>query len=331
MMRESGPRRRMPAASRRPSSRIGRGWHVGVDLGGTWVRVAATDASGRCRQFKAPAPALADLPAVLTRLWRRWRLDRSRVDGLAVASRGVWTTAERGRLARGIRAFASRVRVLSDAEAAYLGALGDAPGVLLLAGTGSMALGRDGRGRWIRAGGLGPLLGDEGSAFWIGREWLRGSARPADFARLRRILGSPQPVARIAALATVVVRRARAGSPRARAIVSEAQDALADLLLAAAKRVGVPPPIPTSWTGALLDDERYRAGIWRAARRRGGALRAVPPADTAVNAALRLAAAGRPSRGSAPGRPDPGAMPRPAGGRDSRGSARRRTRPGRSA
>src|ERR671922_279575 len=53
------------------------------------------------------------------------------------------------------------------------------PGALLLAGTGSIVLGRDARGRLVRAGGLGPLIGDEGSAFWLGREWLRRAPEAA--------------------------------------------------------------------------------------------------------------------------------------------------------
>ena len=141
------------------------------------------------------SPGLAGLPAFLGRLWQRWALAGADVDVLVVASRGVWTRAERSSQARRLRALARHVRVISDAEAAYRGALGDAPGMLLLAGTGSMALGRDRRGRWARAGGLGPLLGDEGSAFWIGREWLRTSTRARGFLATRRLLRSPDPVA----------------------------------------------------------------------------------------------------------------------------------------
>src|SRR2546425_11278224 len=66
-----------------------------------------------------------------------------------------------------------RVEVIADAQAALLGAIGDGPGALVLAGTGSIVVAHDGRGRWTRAGGLGPLVGDEGSGFWLGREWLR--------------------------------------------------------------------------------------------------------------------------------------------------------------
>lgn len=254
---------------------------VVVDLGGTWVRVVASG-PGR-RVLRARTPGVAGLPAVLDRLWRRWRLSRRDVVALGVASRGIWTAGERRALARRLRRFARRVVVISDVEAAYLGALGGTAGVLLLAGTGSIALGRDRRGRFTRAGGLGPLLGDDGSAFAIGRAWLRGGARP--FARVRRIATAPDAVARVAALAPAVLRRARAGDPAARRVVADAQRALADLVVRAAPRLGARRALPVSWAGGLLRDLRFRAGVWRALRRRGVAVAPTPPGATAATPA----------------------------------------------
>ena len=160
---------------------------VVVDLGGTWVRVSVS--GGTPRAYRGPTPGVAGLPALLARLWRRWRLARGDLAALGVASRGIWTRGERRALARRLQRFAPRVIVISDVEAAYLAALGAVPGVLLLAGTGSIALGRDVRGRFTREGGLGPLLGDDGSAFSIGRAWLRSAAVPP--ARARRIATAP--------------------------------------------------------------------------------------------------------------------------------------------
>src|SRR5579884_1663628 len=75
---------------------------------------------------------------------------------------------------------ASRVRIESDAVIAYAGALGLQPGVLLIAGTGSIALGRKTDGQMIRVGGWGPHFGDEGSGFWVGREAVRLGLRSLD-------------------------------------------------------------------------------------------------------------------------------------------------------
>jgi N-acetylglucosamine kinase-like BadF-type ATPase len=179
--------------------------------------------------------------------------------------------------------------VISDTEAAYLGALGARPGILLLAGTGSMALGRDARGQWARAGGLGPLLGDEGSAFSIGRQWLRATIGAGGFRHARRILAAPNPVPRLAALAPTVLRRARSGSRPARRIVADAQFALADLVRDAATALRLPAPVAVSWAGGLLGDEGFRAGVWRAARRRGLCLHPRSPDESASMAIARLA------------------------------------------
>lgn len=65
------------------------------------------------------------------------------------------------------------VTVMNDVEAAFIGAFLGGPGVLVLAGTGSMAWGRDRQGRSFRVGGWGEGFGDEGSAHWIGLSALR--------------------------------------------------------------------------------------------------------------------------------------------------------------
>jgi glucosamine kinase len=54
------------------------------------------------------------------------------------------------------------------------------PGVLVIAGTGSIAYGRDQRGKTLRAGGWGFAIGDEGSAHWIGREAVRVALRESE-------------------------------------------------------------------------------------------------------------------------------------------------------
>src|SRR5215470_6596200 len=68
------------------------------------------------------------------------------------------------------------VHVTSDADSARAGAFLGAPGVVVIAGTGSMASGWDGESS-ARAGGHGFLLGDEGSAYWIGRAAVRAALR----------------------------------------------------------------------------------------------------------------------------------------------------------
>jgi N-acetylglucosamine kinase-like BadF-type ATPase len=74
----------------------------------------------------------------------------------------------------------AEVKVITDIEIALAAAAGSGPGVVLLAGTGSAAYGRNAEGKTLRAGGWGPWLGDEGSAFDIGRRGLTAVRRYED-------------------------------------------------------------------------------------------------------------------------------------------------------
>jgi len=75
---------------------------------------------------------------------------------------------------------AALTQVATDYEVALESAVGSAPGVVLIAGTGSVAYGRNAAGETARAGGYGPLLGDEGSAFEIGRRAVSAVAHSRD-------------------------------------------------------------------------------------------------------------------------------------------------------
>jgi N-acetylglucosamine kinase-like BadF-type ATPase len=74
----------------------------------------------------------------------------------------------------------SRVLVVNDALIALVAGAGDAPGIVIIAGTGSIAYGRNAAGEAARAGGWGHMIGDEGSGYWIGREALAAVMRDAD-------------------------------------------------------------------------------------------------------------------------------------------------------
>src|SRR3989442_3591543 len=68
---------------------------VGVDAGGTWVRVRALADARRVASVAQPASAVPELATFLHNLWRRRGWTRARVDALVVASRGVWLPRER--------------------------------------------------------------------------------------------------------------------------------------------------------------------------------------------------------------------------------------------
>jgi glucosamine kinase len=109
---------------------------------------------------------------IVTGLPRPLRQVSAVVAGLA----GVGRNVERQKAEEALRQVFANVGVVvrTDAELAYYGAFGlKKNGILIIAGTGSIAWTRLVDGRFLRAGGWGPLLGDEGGGAWMGREALR--------------------------------------------------------------------------------------------------------------------------------------------------------------
>lgn len=76
--------------------------------------------------------------------------------------------------------FRSNALIVNDALIALVAGAGSSPGVVIISGTGSIAFGVSHRGLAARAGGWGPILGDEGSGYWIGRRALEAVARDID-------------------------------------------------------------------------------------------------------------------------------------------------------
>lgn len=74
----------------------------------------------------------------------------------------------------------SPIDVVGDNQIALEAAFDTGPGVIVIAGTGSIAYGRDQQGRTVRAGGWGFAIGDEGSAQWIGRTAVNLLLRASD-------------------------------------------------------------------------------------------------------------------------------------------------------
>jgi N-acetylglucosamine kinase-like BadF-type ATPase len=73
-----------------------------------------------------------------------------------------------------------KVSIESDARIALEGAFSGKPGVIVIAGTGSIVFGKDERDKVYRAGGWGRIIGDEGSGYAIGREAFRSVAKLLD-------------------------------------------------------------------------------------------------------------------------------------------------------
>lgn len=73
-----------------------------------------------------------------------------------------------------------KVFISNDAYVAVYGAFAGGPGMILVSGTGSIAMGRDAHGTLARVGGWGHILGDEGSGFHLSLEGIRAVTRAHD-------------------------------------------------------------------------------------------------------------------------------------------------------
>jgi glucosamine kinase len=161
---------------------------IGIDGGGTKTDCVLLDADGRvvARAVGGPsnplrggyAKAWFSLSEAADLVLRHGRITAEHVGGVCAGLGG----AGREVVVRQVMKFLqgsfpnAQIRVTTDLEIALEAAWGAGEGMILLAGTGSAALGRDASGRLARAGGRGPWIGDEGSAFDIGRQAVRAVA-----------------------------------------------------------------------------------------------------------------------------------------------------------
>ena len=103
--------------------------------------------------------------------------------GVAGASAPAIRSAIRDMLSRILPLPAGQIQVVGDMEVALENALGEVPGLVVMAGTGSIAFGRNQLGETARAGGWGWAISDEGSGHWIGRTAVAAVVRAHDNGR----------------------------------------------------------------------------------------------------------------------------------------------------
>ncbi len=300
--------------------------YIGVDVGGTGIRVCAlTGGRPQRAHDRGPVPRNAgriDVPTLAARI------------GLLVAQ--IHRDGTAGRVAVGLtgmpgllespadlaehlhrRITTRTVVIASDALTTHLGALGGRAGSVVAAGTGAIVLGTDHATIWNRADGWGHLLGDEGSGAWIGAQGLQAALRHHDGrddgsaplhqrlrerfgdadATLRAVYGAESPAHELAAFAPDVAEAAHEGDRVARDIWRRAGASLAAAAQAAARGL----PANFSWGGRLFDAgpllmEPFRVELTR--RVPGARLSA--PQGQAADGALLLAQRGLPPEGHAP-------------------------------
>jgi N-acetylglucosamine kinase-like BadF-type ATPase len=176
------------------------------------------------------------------------------------------------------------VVVVDDAVIALAGATAGEPGIVTIAGTGSIAFGRNAAGSTARCGGWGYIFGDEGGGFDIARQGLRAALRAEEgwgpsTALARALLDATDstdangvmhlfyapdwPRSRVAGLAPLVDEAAMAGDAVARDILHNAAQQLAVLTCSVRQQLWRPGELArVAWTGGAFRSrillERYR-------------------------------------------------------------------------
>jgi N-acetylglucosamine kinase-like BadF-type ATPase len=207
------------------------------------------------------------------------------------------------------RKFLNAAILLETDSSMALAATNEIPSLVVIAGTGSAVLGRNTAGSLARAGGLGPVLGDPGSAFDIGRKAvvlsLRKSQDGEDFPLGDQILGAfqcnwPELQDQIRAnadgvlpkLFPIITKAANEGDTSVQAILQSSADELSELAIRVIKTLGLHDQrFFLAKTGGVFArspffDDRFDAGLAKIAPNARIGLLPMPLAEYAANAAV---------------------------------------------
>lgn len=276
---------------------------MGVDGGQTSTKCALVTCDGRVLAYGrshgvvhlAAANGRAQLTSALREAfasaWANAGLAPQPLAAIGLGLSGVESNTEEAALACEIAAElieACTIEAHNDAYAALVGAHSGRPGIIAISGTGSHILGMSAAGELASAGGWGWLLGDEGSAFWIGQRGLMAALRAFDgtgdqtlllgmmlayFAAqtpddVKRRVYAPDFGARgFAALAAPVSQAAAQDDAIAQGIIAQAGRDLATQVMAVQRRLGLPPNAPVAPVGGAYEHVHgLRAGFIAALR-----------------------------------------------------------------
>lgn len=170
---------------------------IGIDGGGSRTRgimyrgetVIAQMETGTARVGTVGVVESAErLLNLISDLIKMAQLPKRELDAVCIGLAGTWLKEEQLRSQQLLALLARRERnididrllVVSDAAIALESALEGANGVVMIVGTGTIAIGKTPDGEFVRCGGWGIELSDEGSGAWIGREGLRALVRHFD-------------------------------------------------------------------------------------------------------------------------------------------------------
>ena len=304
---------------------------LGVDGGGTNCRAVILGASdevlGEGRAEAANHIRVGTVAAVnhvvqaVTQACQQAEIELSEVDAACIGLAGVSHPDHHRQMHAALKEALpiSDITLETDARVALAGATGARPGVVIIAGTGSIACGVNSRGRFARAGGWGPTMGDEGSGSYIGRRALEsvmmsydyrgeptsmmepilrhfGVASPPELPPL--IYDDPDKAMReIAQLSKIAVRAAEEGDKVARGILKDAAKELAVAVIAVIEQLRMErDEFQVAYVGGVFEAgglilDPLREEIQAFAPRAEFA----PPIDPPVIGAAKMAKAMRPA------------------------------------
>jgi len=240
-------------------------------------------------------------------------IDKSEIDAVVIGVAGIWLEEERQRFAHLLRIIARDsgfnlhdLIATSDAEIALRGAFGKDAGIMLIAGTGTITLGKNKQGDLIRSGGWGIEIDDEGSGAWIGKKGLSACVKAIDGRGIQTSLlhkladRYPQislkfPRTIVSAfmdkvfeyhhLTQMVLEEAENGDSVCLEIVKEAAERLHENIMAVAKNMpGI--PLPVSFLGGLLENNTLIARELLNKIKEKDSFNVVEPKGTALDGAI---------------------------------------------
>lgn len=258
-----------------------RALYAGIDGGATGTTLVAVDGTGaevaRVHTGTSNAAVIGHEAASAALVSGLTELSRQSAAELPFAAAwfglsGSDRPHDHHRLLPSLEPLATTIKMTNDAEL-LLGALPGSAGVALVAGTGSIAFGRDADGKRARGGGWGHVFSDEGSGYDLARRMLRAFAAEVDgrgpvtslTPRLVQHFALEEPhqiIARIydltttkgdlARLSSIVMEEAAKSDAMALDILDRASTELAGLALAVARRLAMLDRLPLAMTGGLL-------------------------------------------------------------------------------
>ena len=311
-------------------------FNIGIDGGGTHTRVRVATVDGTIeaeisvRQtvkfFEIGFDESARrITALIVRAAKKAGAPMNAISGICIGLAGNGRESDQRRLRKDLTVALKKfgisprkLRLETDAAIALPGALGKRSGVVLICGTGAIAIGRTATNTIVRVGGWGRIFGDEGSGYWIGVQALNAVGKDLDgrgphtaltnavfktFTHVKdrepRVLRSAiaSGVIRVEGIAPLVSKSAAAGDTIAKGILRRAADELCDQL-AAMHRTNFPnvKNVPLVFHGSVIEHSTVGPLLRRSLQRQlPGAYRVTQPAGSPLDGAIFLLKSRSPS------------------------------------